>query len=337
MGVVMGKVRDTGKLAELTIDTENTTITNRSDVLCMCLAMKRLGTDGDSGTGTQNIHIGVTHFVKKLKPGESMFFPNDRSITFEDQLKSENGMDYVVLVWPYDADDQADPRQTSSPEVFRIWYDAKVYMYFPVIRVIRQVSAPDADPKLGTIIGPVAAEFSCIELDQLQDTAIPDRATQAFETDRKAPSSKLSFDQVIAKEELDRDKKYFCVATWGLGPVALYPRFKRTFTGMFAALRNGTVPGCVAATGGGTVTSGWCFMKAETVTVWNERSDMANFFNSPLHQDAVAAFEGQIVFRVRRLWINASDLPDAKNPASVDAFWENIKSDRFEAATKPAH
>jgi len=158
-------------------------------------------------------------------------------------------------------------------------------------------------------------------------------ATGVYDTDREPPPQSVGYRQPIEKERLEVGKKYFCVAIWGLGPCHLLKKFNKVFRSMYEQLHDGTIAGVVAVDGGGSITRDGARVKVENFTVWNERSDMLKFFHSQLHQDAVAAFEGQIAFRVRRFWCHSGDLPDAKDRDSVNSFWTEVKSDNFEAFT----
>ena len=108
---------------------------------------------------------------------------------------------------------------------------------------------------------------------------------------------------------------------------------RHAFGDMYEQLADGTVPGVIAVDGGASPLSDGVRVKVENVTVWSERDDMMKFFRSPLHKAAMDAFDGELAFRVRRLWVKGSELPDAMNRDEVIGFWELLKSDRFEAAT----
>merc|ERR1719502_1436332 len=77
-------------------------------------------------------------------------------------------------------------------------------------------------------------------------------------------------------------------------------------------------------------------LKVENVTVWRQREDMFTFFRSDLHKAAMALFDGRLTFRVRRIWVKGSDLPNARDSDAVDNFWTRIKSDKFEDAKSAA-
>jgi len=154
-----------------------------------------------------------------------------------------------------------------------------------------------------------------------------------FKDDRDPPLTTFGYKQVIDERLLDNETKYFTVSIWGIGPVDLTERFTETFGDMYEQLCDGSVPGVVAVDGGAHPLPDGKRVKVENVTVWAERSDMLKFFRSPLHKAAMEAFDGELAFRVKRMWVKGVNLPDGSSKNSIDTFWEELKADRFEAAT----
>lgn len=324
----MGTVESRANHVEIKIDHQFAYCTNISSLSVMAIAMKRTDADLETPLPVQS------HFLKRLDPHVSMSFPVDTDIVDPKKLEEAQGMDYVVMVWPYDQCSGEDPRRTWSPEVFIIKYEPTKFKYFPAISLIKDAAPLSDDAQCMALKD--ATDFCTIDWGALLDqTYALDLTTQSFETDRTAPANMLPWMKVIDKASLDSDTEYFCVETWGVGPMYVFPRFYPVQKHMFEELKSGRVAGLVGCSGGGGLFSGFGF-KAETLTVWTERRHMAAFFQSDLHKNAMEQFRGKISFKVRRLWIRSQDLPD-EDVASTKRFWERVKGKEFKEAVKPKH
>lgn len=138
----------------------------------------------------------------------------------------------------------------------------------------------------------------------------------------------------VSPEPLDANKGYFCVATWGTMHPAYGPKFA-WLTSNIGSQLHGKVhgPHLVGETRQVSVW-GVTDFRAETFTVWHGRGYMADFYRSGAHRSAMTSMKDQVDFRVRRVWVNGSDLPTAGDSVSTKLFVKRIKRGDFREASK---
>lgn len=334
MGALMGTVKCRAKYVEIEIDHKFTHCRNISNVSVMAMAMKRTGTYFEEPLTV------LTHFLKSAAPGECMSFPDDYDITNPNKIAEVSGMDYVIMVWPHESNE--DPRLKWSPEVYVIRYEPTKFQYFPAICLLKDAVLLSEDTKFEFCAG--LNDMCNLDLAVLLDqTYSTDKTTQDFETDREVPGNMIPWMEVISKSSLDPNTEYFCVETWGTGSAVGFGDFYKNFVDFYKAqrqifnqLKSGEVHGLIGCTGGAGLASG-LGVRAETLTVWQERHHMAAFFNSDLHKNAMEKFKGRISFKVRRLWIRSQDIPDHKDMASTKQFWKRVKGKQSKEANKAKH
>eukprot|EP00242_Pyramimonas_sp_CCMP2087_P009014 CAMPEP_0198202960 /NCGR_PEP_ID=MMETSP1445-20131203/6189_1 /TAXON_ID=36898 /ORGANISM="Pyramimonas sp., Strain CCMP2087" /LENGTH=162 /DNA_ID=CAMNT_0043874131 /DNA_START=341 /DNA_END=829 /DNA_ORIENTATION=+ len=149
-------------------------------------------------------------------------------------------------------------------------------------------------------------------------------ATAAFLADKKASLAK-PWQSFTSNEELDADKEYYCVATWGIMSMMAAPAFwSKTIQikQSVAELPRGQCVGMSVA-----VKLAWPFsFVAETLTVWHDRKHSTAFFKSDVHKDGMNALRGRVEFRAHRVWVKGSDLPVDGNFSSTSEFWTAVKT-----------
>lgn len=137
---------------------------------------------------------------------------------------------------------------------------------------------------------------------------------------------------VTPTSELDKDKDYFCVATWGTMGAWRSGQFWTLTKGVgqeLHALPQGQLVGETRQ-----IQPGILDFRGETFTVWHERAHMAAFYKSGAHQHAMTTMRDVVNFRVRRVWVKGSDVPKAGDSAATRAFVHRIKSGGFPEAAK---
>lgn len=132
---------------------------------------------------------------------------------------------------------------------------------------------------------------------------------------------------VTPSAEIDKNKEYFCVATWGT--------MHCMSSGKFAVLTSKighelhSLPEGHLVGESRQIQLGIMDLRAETFTVWHEREHMAAFYKSGVHQHAMTSMKDAVDFRVRRAWVKGADLPGHGNLAATKAFVLRIKSGDF--------
>jgi hypothetical protein len=140
---------------------------------------------------------------------------------------------------------------------------------------------------------------------------------------------------VTPNAEIDKNKEYLAVATWGTMSLSDMPKFAWLTSKIGSELRS--LPrGHLVGETRQVSTWGASDFRAETFTVWHEREHMAKFYRSGAHHNAMTGMKERVDFRVRRVWVKGSDLPIAGDAASNKAFVSRIKSGDFPEAAKKA-
>ena len=135
-----------------------------------------------------------------------------------------------------------------------------------------------------------------------------------------------------SSKPIEKDKKYFCVATWGSMHLLKCPKFMR-LTSKIGTELHGEVHGEHLVGETRQVCSwGISDFRAETFTVWHEREAMATFYKSGAHKNAMESMKHDIDFRARRVWVTATDIPDEGDSASTKAFVLRVKRGDFPEA-----
>lgn len=142
---------------------------------------------------------------------------------------------------------------------------------------------------------------------------------------------------VSSSLEIDENKEYFCVATWGTMHVMKSPKFAWLTSKIGRELHDGETHG-QHLVGETRQISIWGIsdFRAETFTVWHEREHMAKFYQSGAHRNAMSSMKNDVDFRVRRVWVKGDELPSAGDAAATRAFVLRIKSGDFPEAVKKA-
>ena len=136
----------------------------------------------------------------------------------------------------------------------------------------------------------------------------------------------------VSSKPIEKDKKYFCVATWGSMHLLKCPKFM-WLTSKIGTELHGEVHGEHLVGETRQVCSwGISDFRAETFTVWHEREAMATFYKSGAHKNAMESMEHDIDFRARRVWVTATDIPDEGDSASTKAFVLRVKRGDFPEA-----
>ena len=138
----------------------------------------------------------------------------------------------------------------------------------------------------------------------------------------------------VSSKPIEKDKKYFCVATWGSMHLLKCPKFM-WLTSKIGSELHGDIHGqhLVGETRQ-VCTWGFTDLRAETFTVWHEREHMAKFYKSGAHKTAMMSMDNDIDFRVRRCWVKGSDIPSEGDSTATKAFVLRIKSGDFPEAKK---
>jgi hypothetical protein len=159
-----------------------------------------------------------------------------------------------------------------------------------------------------------------------------DALDRAFEADTVASRAATPWTTLAPPPDAPAgDAELYCVATWARGSLTSAPRFAASTIGVKAELDAGAgSPGGALGYSLSVSLAAPFGYTAETVTVWRERAHTAAFFRGGAHAAAMAALQGALHFRSRRVWVRAADLP--QHGASAAAFWTAIKSGRFRNA-----
>jgi len=132
--------------------------------------------------------------------------------------------------------------------------------------------------------------------------------------------------------QIDKDKEYFTVATWGTMHSLRIFKFA-WLTSKIGKQLHSEGSGLIGET---RQVTNWGFSdcRGETFTVWQKREDMAAFYRSGAHKNAMISMKDDVSFRVRRVWVKGSDLPTPGDYESNKAFVLRIKSGDFPEAVK---
>lgn len=219
-------------------------IKNVSAVDAMVAVMRR------TGTNMERPIVDRYHFFRSVQAGTAVSLCNDPDIVDQKKVEGAMGMEYVVLVWPLSTDDD-DPRSTWSPEVFSIKHDPTNW-FFPKI-TCHEHAAPRPHTT-GNVFGadPAFSNEDLGELDDLLAKAIDRSPTsRSFQDDCDAPRNMYPWFAVIPRDQLTEDTEYFCVQTWGEGPLTVFGEFHKVQKDMWAELKRGAMEGLIGFTGGG--------------------------------------------------------------------------------------
>jgi hypothetical protein len=132
--------------------------------------------------------------------------------------------------------------------------------------------------------------------------------------------------------ELEPEKDYYCVATWGVMSLAAAPAFWRKTTQISVAeLPHGQCVGESRA-----VSMAWPFrFIAETLTVWHDRKHSQAFYSADAHRQGMQALRGRVEFRAHRVWVKATDLPRPGDSGGARALWARVKRGEFRKVGAP--
>ena len=135
-------------------------------------------------------------------------------------------------------------------------------------------------------------------------------------------------------KHIEKDREYFCVATWGTMHMFHMPKFW-CLTNKIGLELHGEIHG-KHLVGETRQVSTWGIsdFRAETFTVWHEREHMAAFYKSGAHRDAMMSMKDKTDFRVRRCWVKGADIPSAGDSEATRSFVLRIKSGEFPEAKK---
>ena len=151
-----------------------------------------------------------------------------------------------------------------------------------------------------------------------------DAATAAFQADKTA-SNAMPWQSFTPAAELDADKEYYCVATWGILSLTAAPAFWSRTTQIKSSIADLPRGQCVGVSV--AVRTAWPFnFVAETLTVWHGRQHSTAFFRSDVHRQGMQALQGRVEFRAHRVWVKAEDLPVPGNASSTKQFWAAVKT-----------
>lgn len=150
-------------------------------------------------------------------------------------------------------------------------------------------------------------------------------ATASFLADKKASSFAKPWQGFTSNAEIDANKEYYCVSTWGIMSMMAAPAFwSKTvqINQSVAELPRGQCAGISVA-----VRMAWPLnFVAETLTVWHDRKHSTAFFKSDVHKEGMKALQGRVEFRAHRVWVKGSDLPVDGNFSSTSEFWSAVKT-----------
>lgn len=147
------------------------------------------------------------------------------------------------------------------------------------------------------------------------------RAAELFKADTTAPAfGKPWGAHATSGPPPGEDEELYCVATWGLGSVAIAPAFLASTAAVAADIERSVALGSALSVG--LSSEGF---KAETVTVWRARADSAAFFRSPNHVAAMRVVKME--FHLRKCVVRGRDLPH--DGESGRAFWTKVKDGGF--------
>lgn len=125
-------------------------------------------------------------------------------------------------------------------------------------------------------------------------------------------------------EDLDSEKEYFCVATWGILSLTAAPSFMRNSPGNNNMDENKCIGVSMSVK-----TSGWTSCIAETLTVWHERKFSSEFYRTDAHRKGMEALRGRVEFRSHKVWVKASDLPRHGDTEGLKKLWCAVKRGEY--------
>jgi len=153
-------------------------------------------------------------------------------------------------------------------------------------------------------------------------------ATASWRADLKTPKA-APWTTFTQTSELDADKEYYCVATWGILSITAAPAFMSNSPGnaSLAALPPGQ---CVGVSMSARMVWPLKFV-AETLTVWHDRKYSTAYFRSEPHSKAMQALRGRVEFRARRVWVKPKDIPAPGDADGTRDFWARVKRGEYRA------
>jgi hypothetical protein len=156
--------------------------------------------------------------------------------------------------------------------------------------------------------------------------AMAEAATAMFLADTTAASAAMPWQSFTPTADLDLEKEYYCVATWGIMSLTAAPVFwSKTSQISVAELPRGQCVGESRA-----VRMAWpCSFVAETLTVWHDRKHSQEFFRTEAHRQGMQALQGRVEFRAHRVWVKARDLPRRGDAGGTSALWARVKQGEF--------
>ena len=151
-------------------------------------------------------------------------------------------------------------------------------------------------------------------------------ATAMWLADTTASSAAMPWKSFTPTAELEPEKEYYCVATWGVMGLTAAPAFWGKTTQISVA---GLPPGqCVGESR--AVRMAWpCSFVAETLTVWHDRKHSREFYRADTHQQGMQALQGRVEFRAHRVWVKSTDLPGAGDAGGTRTLWARVKRGEF--------
>ena len=133
-------------------------------------------------------------------------------------------------------------------------------------------------------------------------------------------------------EQVDPEKEYLAVHTWGRVPLFHFPAFRRIAKSIWEEL--GRVPPGHGMIGhSGAFSPGWGAI-AETLTIWTGPEALSEFYLSEAHSGAAKSWKvspGAKVW-VTKVWIPGSELLSKNNNVSKEMY-SRIKKGEFRVAT----
>ena len=134
---------------------------------------------------------------------------------------------------------------------------------------------------------------------------------------------------------IDKEKDYFCVATWGTMHILKCPKFM-WHTSKIGPELHGTHGQHLVGETRQVNVWGVSDFRVETFTVWHEREYMAEFYKSGAHKNAMISMKDDMDFRARRVWVKGEDIPSAGDAVATNSFVLRVKSGDFPEAPKKA-
>lgn len=112
----------------------------------------------------------------------------------------------------------------------------------------------------------------------------------------------------VSSKPIEKDKEYFCVATWGSMHILKCPKFMWLTSKIGSELHSKVHGEHLVGETRQVCNWGISDFRAETFTVWHEREAMATFYKSGAHKNAMESMKHDIDFRARRVWVTGTEI-----------------------------